>query len=85
MTNLHITALGAFIYGALYLTGVFVAGIVTVDPWAWKLALVSAGLAYLTQLADGAAQMAHMWTGIITTLLIVTVAASIAAGVMLLV
>lgn len=42
------TAIGAFIYGALYLTFCLIAGFVTMTPFAWKLALASAGFCFLT-------------------------------------
>ena len=41
-----VLALGVYLNAALYLTMVFVAGLVTKNDLAWKLAAVSAGLCY---------------------------------------
>lgn len=40
------------INSALYLTGVFVAGLMLGNGWAWKLALLTAGLCYLSYMAQ---------------------------------
>lgn len=45
-------AIGVYINSALYLAGVFTAGVLFAHPWAWKLALMAAGFAYLTYLAQ---------------------------------
>jgi 4-hydroxybenzoate polyprenyltransferase len=39
--------IGALINSALYLVCVFVAGLVTGHPWAWKLAIASIGVTFL--------------------------------------
>lgn len=41
-------AIGIYINSALYLSGVFVAGLIVRNQLAWKLALVTAGLSYLS-------------------------------------
>jgi hypothetical protein len=51
----RILALGAIVNGALYLAGVFVAGLLTGHPLAWKAALAAAGasfVGYSLQIAD---------------------------------
>lgn len=37
---------GILINSALYFTGVFVAGLLTNHPWAWKGALIGVGITY---------------------------------------
>jgi hypothetical protein len=39
--------IGALINSALYLVCVFVAGLVTGHPWAWRLAIASIGVSFL--------------------------------------
>lgn len=48
-------AIGAYLYGALTLAGIFVAGIAVGNKWAAILALVASGAAYLSQLASAMA------------------------------
>lgn len=38
---------GVLLNSAIYLAGCFTAGIVTGNPWSWKLALAAAGVTYL--------------------------------------
>lgn len=40
-------AIGIYINSALYLAGAFIAGLLLQNAWAWKLALVSAGISYI--------------------------------------
>lgn len=40
-------AVGAFLYGALYLTFCLCAGFILAYPFVWKLAIASAGFAFL--------------------------------------
>lgn len=47
-----VMAAGVLINSALYLNGVFVAGLVEGNLWAWKLALAAFGVTYLSYLAQ---------------------------------
>jgi len=38
---------GLLINSALYLSGCFIAGLVTGNPWAWKMSLATMGVTYL--------------------------------------
>jgi hypothetical protein len=49
---MHPNIIGALINSALYLACVFIAGIVTAHPLAWKLALVAMGMTYLSHYAQ---------------------------------
>jgi hypothetical protein len=49
---MHPNVAGALVNSALYLTGVFVAGLVTAHPDAWKGALAAAGLAFFSHVAQ---------------------------------
>ena len=49
---MNLILISGMINSALYLTGVFVVGIVTRNPGAWKLALATAALCYLTALVQ---------------------------------
>jgi len=44
--------IGALINSALYLACVFITGIVTAHPIAWKMALVAMGVTYLSHYAQ---------------------------------
>ena len=48
---LTIARIAAITHGSLYLAGVFVAGVITESPPAWRLALASMGVAYLGEIA----------------------------------
>ena len=48
----RLLVIGIYINSALYLAGVFVAGIITNNPTAWKLSLATAGFCYLTYTAQ---------------------------------
>lgn len=74
-------AIGIYINSALYLTGVFVAGLVTNNPSAWKSALFSAGIAYLAYYAQ-VAKLPIFINGILTG---ITLGSGSIAGVFLLV
>jgi hypothetical protein len=50
---LNVSIAGAFVFGALYLAGVFAAGLIGGNHAAVVLALLSAGLAYLCQCVTG--------------------------------
>jgi hypothetical protein len=49
---MHPITVALLINSALYITGCFVAGIVTNNPAAWKLALFTAALCYLAPMAQ---------------------------------
>lgn len=49
---MHPNVAGALVNSALYLVCVFVAGLVTGHPAAWKLALVAMGVTYLSHYAQ---------------------------------
>lgn len=48
----NIMAAGVLLNSALYLNGVFVAGLLQGNEWAWKLALVTFGVTYLSYVAQ---------------------------------
>lgn len=48
--GLTVVTVGAFIYGALYVAGVFIAGLVWGNAAAVLLSIASAGVVYLAQL-----------------------------------
>ena len=48
----RVIAIGAYINSALYCAGVFVAGLLTGNPLAWRLALVTAGANFLCYFAQ---------------------------------
>ncbi len=50
--NMHPNVAGALINSAIYLCCVFVAGIMTANPAAWKLALVTMGAAFFSHVAQ---------------------------------
>ena len=53
MNYLHLLiAVGVLLNSSLYLTGVFIAGLYTGNSLAWKMALVSFGVAYASYLAQ---------------------------------
>lgn len=76
---------GALINSALYLACVFIAGIVTAHPIAWKLALVAMGVTYLqhlTTLPDPSGWLPTLRFRLIMVLL--SIALGLAAGIALL-
>lgn len=73
--------IGALINSALYLLCVFVAGIVTGHPVAWKLALVALGVTYISHIAQIGPLVSRDWCmGIV----VLSVALGATAGVDLL-
>lgn len=53
MTDLQkLLIVAALLNGALFLSAVFVAGLVTQNPLAWKLAIVAMGFAFLGYVAQ---------------------------------
>jgi len=80
-----VTAVGALLNSALFLAGCFVAGILYRNPMAWRLALVAAGLTYLSHLCHVQhfpGDRLAVWGNMLTWVAIVV---SIAAGLALLV
>ena len=75
----RLLVVGIYINSALYLIGVFVAGLVTDHPTAWRMALVTAGVCYF-------AYFAQVWgkRHAATAATLVSVAAGIVAGLALL-
>lgn len=71
---------------ALYITGVFVAGLVTGHPFAWQLAIVTAALCYFSPFVQlllvGKPKSQH-WPGLV--LVIVSILVGAAAGFSLLI
>lgn len=69
---------------ALYLSGVFAAGILLANPFAWKLALIAAGMCYVTYVAQYFSGVRHLYArvGEITTWL--SIVAGVLAGLALL-
>lgn len=71
---------GLLLNSALYLTGVFVAGMMTHDGAAWKLALVAAGVSYLSY----SMQIYGAGRNACATVVVISVLAGAAAGLLLL-
>jgi hypothetical protein len=57
--NRRFVLVSMIVNSALYLAGVFIAGLVTAHPGAWRLALVTAGLCYLSALLQATAPEAR--------------------------
>lgn len=74
---MNLALISGMINSALYLIGVFIAGIVTHNPWAWKFALLTAALCYLSALTQAIIPVESQYYGWIVTGF---VAASIAFG-----
>lgn len=74
-------AVGLYINAALYLAGVYAAGMLEHVPHAWQLALVSAGVAYLSY----SAQLAGVHRVVCAGLVAISAAAGLVAGIVLLV
>jgi hypothetical protein len=78
MTDLQkLLVVAALFNSALYLTGVFVAGLLMHSPVAWKLALASSGLCFLCYALQYVSGL-YAWAG---TAAGTAAAASIVAGV----
>ena len=52
---MHANIIGAIVNSAIYILLVFVAGLVRGYPVAWKLAIATAGVTYLSHLVSGLA------------------------------
>lgn len=69
---------GILLNSALYLSGCFIAGLVTGNPVAWRLALAAMGIVYICYCLQG---IGHRLSGAVTWL---SVALGAAAGLSLL-
>lgn len=72
--------IGILVNSALYNAGCIIAGLITESPYAWKLALVSVGICYLTYLA----QLAEFPRRISNVLVILSIITGVGAGLALL-
>ena len=48
----RLLVVGLYINSALYLAGVYCAGLINHNPWAWKGALAASGVSYLAYLSQ---------------------------------
>lgn len=78
----RLLVIGAYINSALYCAGVFVAAIVTGNPFAWRLAIGTAGLNFLAYFAQLWPQRCQPW--ILILMVGLTIVVGICAGVALL-
>lgn len=78
----RLLAVGSYINSALYCAGVFVAGMVTGNALAWRLALVTAGLNFIAYFLQICARYVPLWAQLASVG--VTIIVGIAAGVALL-
>lgn len=67
---------GLLLNSALYLSGVFIAGLVTGNPWAWKMSLAAMGVTYLCYWFQADTQLPPMAIRITVILSIVMGAAA---------
>ena len=83
---MHPNFAGALLNGALYLGAVFVAGVATGHPFAWRLAIAALGVTYIAHVIQfTAAQTRNDEMGDIGNMVVwVSLALGIAAGVLLL-
>ena len=88
---LTMARIAAITHGSLYLAGVFVAGLATDSPLAWRLALASMGVAYLGEIAlqvdldDRQSQSARQGARMVASVsFVASAAAGIIAGLCLL-
>lgn len=82
---IKIAATGAFVFGALYLVGCFTVGLFLNVGWAWKLALASAGVAYLAQLAEASRHAGQSSLTVVYTLMAASIVAAALSGISLLI
>lgn len=86
MTDLQkLLVVAILLNAALYLTGVFVAGLVTNNALAWKLAIVSAGFATLCYVAQYHQFSASYYQKAMGTLTAGSIVVAVIAGIALLV
>ena len=84
---MSLNLVGALISSALYLAMVFVAGIVTANPVAWRTAVAAAGFTYLSHVAQFTAFQSKslVWHGTGNMLVWASIALGALAGLALLV
>lgn len=68
------------LYGSLYTTGVFVAGLATGNIWAWRGALATAGVTYLCYFVQSLAPRSR----VVIALLAASITLGAVAGLLLL-
>lgn len=86
MTDLQkLLVVACLLNAAMYLTAVFVAGLVTNNPLAWKLAIISMGLASLSYIAQYHQFSAWYYQKAMGTLVAGSIIAAVLAGVALLI
>lgn len=76
----RLLVIGIYINSALYLMGVFVEGLLTAHPNAWRYALVAAGLSYLSYVM----QVASVPRTLCAIVVCISFSAGAAAGILLL-
>lgn len=81
---MHPNIVGALINSAIYLLCVFVAGIVTNHPAAWKFAVVAIGVTYLSHMISIHAGRSIVLRDIATATVVMSIALGAAAGILLL-
>lgn len=74
----------ALLSSALYLTGVFVAGLATSNGLAWKLALVSEGMCFIAYVCQYLWALHPIYAAVASTAVACSVFAGAAAGMALL-
>ena len=82
---MNLILISGMINSALYLTGVFVAGIVTNNPGAWKMALLAAALCYLSALVQVTMPQDEGWRIVAMSNVVTTIIVGAAAGIALLI
>lgn len=76
--------LGVYLYGALYLVGVFVAGVVYGHQGAAYLAIVTSGLTYISQTLGSLAAAGFVSPAVANTATIIAALSGVIAGMALL-
>lgn len=83
---MHPNIVGALVNSAIYLLCVFVAGLVTGHPAAWKLALIAMGVTYLSHIISMHALCTAktLLRDIATATVVTSIAVGTTAGILLL-
>lgn len=84
MPAMQLMAIGGIVNSALYIAGVFLAGLATGNDVVWKAAIATAGLTYLSYLANMALLAGLIPEWIARASVIVSVALGASAGIALL-
>lgn len=83
---MNLVLISGMINSALYLIGVFIAGIITHNPAAWKIALFTAALCYLSALAQAIIPAdSRIYGWVVTGFVAASVAFGAAGGIALLI